>query len=154
MPQTGHVADRLAALAAGDLPDSEARPVREHLASCAACAEELGLLQQAVSLVGQNGRGEPRPGFASRVAARAAELRVRPVGAPWWRWAFGGAVAAAIVAAVVVVARPRGAVPGEEVLLAHRLELFEDLSVVQNQDALRDLDVVAVLHTLGPEGKP
>lgn len=154
MPQTGHVADRLAAWAAGDLPDSEAKQVRDHLASCAACSGERDLLQQAAPVVGPLGRAEPRPGFASRVAARAVELRVRPVGAPWWRWAFGGAVAAGIAAAVVVVARPRGAVPGEEVLFAQRLELFEDLGVVQNQDALRDLDVVAVLHTLGPEGKP
>jgi anti-sigma factor RsiW len=154
MPQTGHVADRLAAWAAGDLSDSEAKQVREHLASCAACAEELALLQQAASVVGPDRRAEPRPGFASRVAARAVELRVRPVGAPWWRWAFGGAVAAAIAAAVVIVARPRAAIPGEDVLVAQRLELFEDLSVVQNQDALGDLDVVAVLHTLGPEGKP
>ena len=154
MPQTGHVAHRLVAWAAGDLADGEARQVREHLASCAACAEERDLLKEAASVVAPAGHGEGRPGFASRVAARAVELRVRPVGAPWWRWAFGGAVAAAVAAALVVVARPRGAAPGEEVLLAQRLELFEDLSVVQNQDALRDLDVVAVLHTLGPEGKP
>jgi anti-sigma factor RsiW len=154
MSQTGHVADRLAAWAAGDLPDGEARQVREHLAGCAACAEEHDLLQQARSVVASIGQGEPRPGFASRVAARAAELHVRPVGAPWWRWGFAGAAAAAAVAAVVVVARPPGAVPGEEVILAQRLELFEDLSVVQNQDALSDLDVVAVLHTLRPEGNP
>ncbi len=38
--------------------------------------------------------------------------------------------------------------------MAQRLELFEDLNVVQNQDALRDLEVVAVLHTLQSEGKP
>jgi len=154
MPQTGHVADRLVAWAVGDLPEGEARQVREHLASCAACAEERDLLQEAASVVAPMGHGQPRPGFASRVAMRAVELRVQPAGAPWWRWAFGGAVAAAVAAAVVVVARPRGAVPGEEVLLAQRLELFEDLSVVQNQDALRDLDVVALLHTLGLEGKP
>ena len=47
---------------------------------------------------------------------------------------------------------------GEELVVgdhvAQRLELFEDLNVVQNQDALEDLDVVAVLHTLQPQGKP
>jgi hypothetical protein len=39
-------------------------------------------------------------------------------------------------------------------VVAQRLDLYEDLNVVQNQDALRDLEVVAVLHTLRPEGKP
>jgi anti-sigma factor RsiW len=151
--QTGHVADRLAAWAAGDLPESEAAGVREHLASCASCAEERDLLEEARSVFTPIQPGEPRPGFAIRVAARAAELHVHPTGAPWWRWAFAGAAAAAAVAAVVLVSRP-AAVPGDDLLVAQRLELFEDLSVVQNQDALRDIDVVAQLHTLGPEGKP
>jgi anti-sigma factor RsiW len=154
MRHTGHVADRLAAWAAGDLEGSEAERVREHVASCSGCAEERDLLQQGTSLLGPNRRAEPRPGFPVRVAARAAELRVRPVGAPWWRWAFGAAVAAAAIAAVVVVAPRSGSVPGEEVLVAQRLDLFEDFNVVQNQDALRDIDVVAQLHKLGPEGNP
>ncbi|HWE26201.1 MAG TPA: zf-HC2 domain-containing protein, partial [Myxococcales bacterium] len=89
MSETRHFADRLAAWAAGDLPDDEAARIREHLASCAACADELALIRQAMPLVAPIPRGEPRPGFAVRVAARAAELHVRPVGAPWWRWAFG-----------------------------------------------------------------
>jgi hypothetical protein len=88
------------------------------------------------------------------VAARAAELRPRPVGAPWWRWAFGGGLAAAAAAAAVLIARPAPRPSGEELLVAQRLELFEDLNVVQNQDALQDLEVVAVLHTLTPTGKP
>ena len=155
MPQTPHVADRLAAWAAGDLPDAEATNVREHLASCAGCAEERELLQEAAPLLSPTRDEEPRPGFAVRVAAQAMELRVRPVGAPWWRWAFGGAVAAAAVAAMAVIVVPRHAPPpGEDILVAQRLELFEDLSVVQNQEALRDIDVVAQLHTLAPEGKP
>lgn len=155
LPQTGHVANRLAAWVAGDLPDSEAARVREHVASCAACSEERDLIQQARSVVSPTPSGEPRPGFAVRVAARAAELHVQPVGAPWWRWAFGGALGAAVIAAAVaLVGSGRAPVPGEELLVAQRLELFEDLNVVQNQDALRELDVVAQLHTLAPEGKP
>ena len=59
-----------------------------------------------------------------------------------------------VAAGVALVAPRRAPAPGEELLVAQRLELFEDLSVVQNQDALRDLDVVAQLHTLAPEGKP
>jgi hypothetical protein len=39
-------------------------------------------------------------------------------------------------------------------MLAQRLDLYEDMSVVQHQEALEDLDVVAVLHQLQPEGAP
>jgi anti-sigma factor RsiW len=155
MAQSGHIADRLAAWMAGDLPDREAAAMREHLASCRMCSEERDLLQQAIAVVPTLGRVEPRPGFAVRVAALAAERRPHPIGAPWWRWAFGSGLAAAAAGAAILAILPgtRKSV-GDDVVLAQRLELFEDLGVVQNQDALRDLDVVAVLHTLEPEGKP
>ena len=155
MPENRHIADRVGALLAGALAEGEAAEVRRHLASCAACAEERDLLQQAAAIVPRLPEADPRPGFAGRVAARAGDLRPRPIGAPWWRWAFGGGLAVAAAAAALLVARPATRPPTEELLVAQRLDLFEDLSVVQNQDALRDLDVVAVLHTLGPEeGKP
>jgi len=153
MPESGHIADRLGAWLAGTLPETEAGEVRSHLAACAACAEEGDLLRQGMSVVPPVPAVEPRPGFAGRIAARAGELRPRPLGAPWWRWALGGGLA--VAAAAVLIAHPvRRAAPGDELIVAQRLDLFEDLSVVQNQDALRDLDVVAVLHTLRPEGQP
>src|SRR5437870_12230063 len=99
MTQHGHIADRLGAWLAGTLPAAEADEVRRHLASCAACAEELGLLQAGTSIVAPLPAALPRLGFAARVAARATELRPRPVGAPWWRRAFGGGLAAAAAAA-------------------------------------------------------
>ena len=158
MPQKGHIADRLSAWLAGALPVAEAEEVRRHLDSCAACAGERDLLQQALAVVPPFPGQEPRPGFAVRVAARADELQPHPIGAPWWRWAAGGGLAAAAIAVIaVLIAVPRGGrfpAGGEDLLLAQRLELFEDLNVVQNQDALEDLDVVEVLHTLQPEGKP
>jgi anti-sigma-K factor RskA len=155
MPERGHIADRLAAWMAGDLTEQEVAEVREHLASCRACWEERDVMSEATSIVPPLGRVEPRPGFAVRVAALAAERRPRPIGAPWWRWAFGGGLAAAAAAvAVLVIAPATRKTPPDDVTLAQRLELFEDLNVVQNQDALKDLDVVAVLHTLEPEGKP
>ena len=40
----------------------------------------------------------------------------------------------------------------QELVLAQRLDLFEDMTVMQNQEALEDLDVVVELHTL--EARP
>jgi anti-sigma factor RsiW len=155
MPEDDHIAGRLGAWLAGTLPRAEAGEVRRHLDSCPACAEERDLMREATKVVSPLPAIDPRPGFAGRIAGRASELRPRPLGSPWWRWAFGGGlIAAAIAAAALLIARPAPPASGEEMIVAQRLELFEDLNVVQNQDALRDLDVVAVLHTLQPEGKP
>jgi hypothetical protein len=153
MRQQGHIADRLGAWLAGTLPEAEAAEVRRHLDSCAGCTEERDLLREASLIVPPLPAVDARPGFASRTAARASELRPRPLASPWLRWALAGGVAAAAAAAAVLIARPARP-PGDEIVVAQRLELFEDLNVVQNQDALRDLEVVAVLHTLRPEGKP
>jgi anti-sigma factor RsiW len=150
MRQQDHIPDRLGAWLAGTLPDAEAAEVRRHLDSCAGCADERDLLREGMSVVPRLPVADARPGFAARAAARAA--RPRPLAA-WLRWALAGGVAAAVAAAAVLIARPSRA-PGDEIVVAQRLDLFEDLNVVQNQDALRDLDVVAVLHTLQPEGKP
>jgi anti-sigma factor RsiW len=150
-----HIADRLSAHLAGSLPPRDAEEVRRHLSTCAACTEELRLLEEARA-VAPPVEVDVRPWFASRVAARAAAERPRPVGQPWWRWAFAGGAAVAAALAILLVPRSGGQdeLPREDALVAQRLELYEDLNVVQNQDALEDLDVVEVLHTLQPEGMP
>jgi anti-sigma factor RsiW len=157
MPVAGHIADRLNAWLAGSLPEAEAAQVRAHLASCPACEEERRLLEASRAVLRPLQAGDPRPWFATKVAARAAEIRPRPVGAPWWRVAFGGGLLAAAVAAVVLVVVPvprQQPPPRDEMVLAQRLDLFEDLGIVQNQDALEEFEVVEVLHTLQPEGRP
>jgi hypothetical protein len=133
----------------------------------ASVTDEAALVREARELFPPLGEVEPRPGFSRRVALRAAEVRPRPFGAPWWRWAFsGGALAATAALLLLLVPRGQPARPalgdgalaqlatGPELLLAQRLELYEDLTVVQDQDALEEMDVVAVLHELQPEGKP
>jgi len=137
-------------------------------ARAAALPEEAELLRQARALLPAVD-AEPRPGFAARVAARAVEQQVRPAGAPWWRWAFGGGALAAAAAALLLAVLPaHRAAPvelaandrtelilrssGGELAVAQRLELYEDLQVVQNEDALEDLDVVEALDQL--EARP
>ena len=135
--------------------------------------DDEALLRDARRLLPALPEQEPRPGFAQRVAARAAEQQGHSwlasfLSAPAFRWAASGAVLAG-AAALFVVARTPGPVlarppidamamnelaAGPDLLLAQRLDLYEDMTVIQNQDALEDLDVVSVLHTLKPEGTP
>jgi anti-sigma factor RsiW len=157
MAASTHIADRLNAWLSGSLPASEGADIRAHLASCTACEEERRLLEESRAVLRPVDPAEPRPWFAAKVAARAAELRPRPVGAPWWRWAFGGGLAAAALAAAALFVAPalRGPQgPRDDMVLAQRLDLFEDLGIVQNEEALEDFEVVEVLHTLKPQGRP
>ena len=134
-------------------------------------AEDEALLREALCLLPAVPQQEPRPGFAQRVAARAAEAQGRSwlttlLAEPAFRWPMSGAAVAGALALIVVARGPvQQAMPGGEVLaqevpagpelaLAQRLDLYEDLTVVQDQDALEDLDVVSVLHELQTEGKP
>jgi anti-sigma-K factor RskA len=109
------------------------------------------LLREARAVLPPLPEREPRAGFAAMVALNARDRR-RPF-ASWLRWSFGGLAVAGAAAVALAVAMPP-AHREDDVVLAQRLELFEDLSVVQNQQALEDLDVVEVLHTLQPEARP
>lgn len=109
------------------------------------------LLREARILMPPLPDHEPRAGFAAMVALNARDRR-RPFAA-WLRWSFAGLAAAGAAALALAVAMPPPH-HEEDVVLAQRLDLFEDLSVVQNQQALEDLDVVEVLHTLQPEARP
>lgn len=146
-----HITDRLQALLSGALSGQDREQAEAHLASCAGCREERDLLASARALLLPLDGMEPRPGFAARVALNARDLRQSPFHR-WLRWTAGGlatAAAASVLVAVLPGARQAG---GDELKLAQRLELYEDLAVVQNQQALEDLEVVSVLHTL--EARP
>ena|SRR5690349_3992974 len=142
-----HVTHRLQALLSGSLPAPDRDEVEAHLGACAGCREERDLLASARSLLLPLPPMEPRAGFAVQVALNARDLRRSPFES-WLRWSVGGiATAAAAAVLVAVLPAPRQGA-SDELKLAQRLELYEDLAVVQNQQALEDLDVVSVLHTL------
>ena len=135
-------------------------------------ADDEVLLRDARRLLPAVPRQDPRPGFAQRVAARAADEQGKSwltslFAAQAFRWTMSGAAVAGALALIVVAQAPGPVAPapagelsaqqlpaGPELAMAQRLDLYEDLSVVQDQDALEDLDVVSVLHELQPEGKP
>ena len=152
-----HVAQHLMGYVSGTLGAAERAQTDEHLRGCKECADELSALRGAAALMPPLPPNEPRVGFAARVALAARDGRLS---SPWWRlrWAAGGLAVAGVAAAVLVLARPQGrsgaGSTSDELVLAQKLDLYEDLSVIQNQEALEDLDVVEVLHTLQPEGKP
>jgi predicted anti-sigma-YlaC factor YlaD len=145
-----HIAHRLQAFLSDGLSRSEREQVEAHLSACPQCREERDLLADAAALISPLPPREPRAGFAAMVALNA---RDRAPFVRWLRWSVGG-VAAAGAAAVAVAMLIPAARPwhSEEVRIAQRLDLFEDLAVVQHREALEDLEVVAVLHTL--EARP
>lgn len=96
--------DRLLDLAYGELPRRVARRVEEHAASCEACRAELARIRDTRRLMSAL-PDEPAPEGGERILVAAAREAARgraPTRRPS-RWLWGGAVAAASVAAVVAV---------------------------------------------------
>jgi anti-sigma factor RsiW len=146
-----HIAERLRAYLAGSLPAPEREEEESHLAACAACRDERELLAEALALVQPLPPFEPRAGFAAMVALTARDGR-RPF-AEWLRWSLGGLALAGAAGLALAVAVPKQQ-HTDEAMLAQRLDFFEDMTVMQNQQALEDLDVVAELDKLVPEAHP
>ncbi|HTO98220.1 MAG TPA: zf-HC2 domain-containing protein [Myxococcales bacterium] len=148
-----HVAHRLQALLSQTLSPKEREEAEAHLASCAGCRDERDLLLEAHLSIAPLPVREPRSGFAASVALAARDRRADPF-RRWIRWALGGVAAAGIAAVAAVALLPGNGLSGrsDDVQVAQRLELFENLDVLQHQEALEDMDVVSVLHTL--EARP
>lgn len=90
---SGHVADRLAALAAGGLDRAEALAVEDHLRGCAACAAERDAWRHLAQGLARLPSPRPSPALVARtraaVEARLAERAERA----WNRAALGFLVA-------------------------------------------------------------
>jgi anti-sigma factor RsiW len=153
--------EALVAVLDGALAPSALAEARRHVEGCAACRGELARLEAAVAALRAGSPApEPSPFFATGLAARIASLPPPRRGlALWravpWRLVLAGGAAATLALGVVLVQRSRTA---EELAVASRLELLEDLEVVASVgevETAEDADVVAALDRLAPgEGRP
>jgi anti-sigma factor RsiW len=82
-------------------PELATPAVQEHLATCAACAEEVASLRETMSLLDEWQAPEPSPYFSTRVRARLREERANQnVG--WLAWLRRPAVMTAAAALLAV----------------------------------------------------
>jgi len=82
-------------------PEAALPEVREHLRSCAACAEELASFQQTMLLLDEWQAPAPSTYFSSRLRARVREEASRqPAG--WLAWLRRPVVAAAAMVLIAV----------------------------------------------------
>ena len=153
--------EELVAVLDGALAPGALAEARRHVAGCAACRGELARLEAALSALRAGSPApEPSPFFSMRLAARIASLPPpRRAGgllrAVPWRPVLAGGLAVALAVGAVLVQRGRTA---EELAVAARLDLLEDLEVVASVgdvETAEDAEVVAALDRLGPgEGRP
>lgn len=76
--------------------------LEQHLSSCAACREELAALQTTRRLL-VHGLPEEEP---PRRLAFVADVPARPSLLRFWQWSFAGAMAMAMLFAVLAIRRP------------------------------------------------
>ena len=148
-------------LVSGALSGREARDVREHLASCGACAAKLNEAQWVEVLPALDETIEPSGDFALQFRAR---LQARPE--PWskriraWGWprqlAAAGTLAIVIVAGVFVLRYPDSgkdrAISFSDFAVAENLPLLEDMPVISNLDLLEDFETIEDLPRLMNQG--
>ena len=98
------VCELLPDLAAG--MDAATPEVKQHIASCAACATRLGDLQKTMALLDEWQAPEPSPYFDTRLQARLREEMARPP-AGWLSWmprpAWAMSLAAVLFAGALLV---------------------------------------------------
>ena len=153
--------EELVAVLDGALAPGALAEARRHVEGCAACRAELARLEAAVSALRVGSPApEPSPFFSTRLAARIASLPApgRAGGllrAVTWRPVLAGGLAVALAVGAVLGQRGRTA---EELAVAARLDLLEDLEVVASVgdvETAEDAEVVAALDRRGPgEGRP
>jgi anti-sigma factor RsiW len=81
-------------------PESASPELREHLASCKACAAELSSLQQTMTLLDEWQTPQPSPYFNTRLRARIREEALVPAQRTWLSW-FRRPVLAAAAALLI-----------------------------------------------------
>ena len=81
-------------------PETVSAEMREHLQSCAACAEELAALQQTMTLLEEWQTPEPSPYFNTRLRARLRDDVAAPARnwLAWFRRPMVAAAAAVLIA--------------------------------------------------------
>lgn len=82
-------------------PELESPAVQEHLATCAACAQEVAALRQTMGLLDEWKTPEPSPYFSARLHARLREDRAYE-STGWLAWLRRPMVATAAAALLAV----------------------------------------------------
>jgi len=157
-------AGRLAAFLDGELPAREARALAEHLKGCPACSRTLAELQEAGRLLAA-WQETPTPSadfdrtFWQKVTVLRDQQRTHQTrGVRAWlsgllstrsaSLAASAACAICILVASLFVLQSKRGVPDGSIALARDFELYANLEVIENSEALEYFDVIAVLDTL------
>jgi len=126
----GHPFDDLAAYALGTLDEREARAVRDHLAECSECRDELAAYEEATWALAETAAAPPSPDLRHRIIDRARGRRP-------WRGLFAPlrrplplGVPLALVVALVVALVSYGGARGEADAYAQAVAAVADGTVV------------------------
>jgi anti-sigma factor RsiW len=144
----------------GELTERDHRRVAEHLAACPECARAVEDFQR---ILRDLTRSVPKPpevhwgAYRSQLREKLDQRQAGSWGRQWLRWPIPVALSAAAAGALLILAVQSGiyrpGVPGdlaslEETVVAGRLDLLRQYSMLEHLDLLEDLDVVRQLDQL------
>jgi len=90
----------------GELAAAEARVFRAHLEHCAHCSGEVALYRRAFACLDRLPLATPSPALAERILDRVVPRRVRRRWIATFGWAYAGALAACLTAALAWISQP------------------------------------------------
>lgn len=160
---------RLVAYLDGELTGRQARDLAEHLKECPACSGALAELQSTTKLL-EAWQNTPAPSdnfdqtFWQKIAVlRHHERTHKARGMRAWlsellstrsvSLAASAVCAICILVASLFMVKSKTGVPEDSVALARDFELYANLEVIENSEALEYFDVIAVLDVLEKDTK-
>lgn len=150
----------LIAYVKSELSERDARRVADHLATCLECTRAVEDFQR---ILRDLTRSVPKPPevhwgvYRSQLREKLDQRQASSRGRQWLRWPIPVALSAAAAGALLILAVQSGiyrpGVPGdlaslEETVVAGRLDLLRQYSMLEHLDLLEDLDVVRQLDQL------
>jgi hypothetical protein len=150
----------------GELGQEEARFVKEHIVSCAACQKELRALERSWKMLGEWKDIDPVPGYVSRFWTEVSFQRpwhekiIRGFGVILGKKRLVPVYAAVCVFLITGIFSLRNywqmreaqelvaSLDQEELEMAADVELAENFDVIQEMDFLEDLEVIENLDSL------
>jgi len=148
----GKVRKRLSLFLDRRLGEKERRKIRAHLGSCSRCAQEKDALSRTWEMLKEGKEIEVSPHFKAQFWERVArekskvgsEKRVSVFFPRLWRWSPALVIMTILLLGVGMYFKvlPGRRVSEEEMQIAGRLGLLEDLGVIQNLDWLDDFETI------------
>lgn len=155
MDPKSHVEHLLSAFMDGELSAAQAQAVRQHLAQCDACQQQLAALTAADEMVQGVDAIEPSAGFDRAFWNKVADLETRQANRWWirlnlttWRPALAMGLVAGLAMGLFVMQMQEKGVSLEDRFMAENVELLNEYDLIHDLEILENWEALEAMEEL------